>query len=440
MYDRGDVTPFGQALSYCYMKQVWAYLQGGVAIRRKTRRSRGSSTANKWRKRGIAMIPVKYGSGYNLLLLEQSAAIVVVNQADGTVVIHQGGVEIGQGLVTQAQQVAAYVLNVPMEMIYIDNVNTGIMPNPTSTGASTGTPYTAEAVKQTCQELRERLMEFGYQHAQRERRRLVQASRASTSGTTPSRAGPATVTANGRTGADLAAPGRAGFPQRVNLVSHVHGEDPRRRGAGAGDDLQGCGRSARHSGHRRASKTPSWAAGSTRSWALRTRPPVGGRSRHPDRRDQDPQLRYRVRHGLEHEPGHRHRPGRRRLRAGHRLPADREAGVRAGRRRKGPPQHGQYLALQNPGDDHDPAGNEHLPVPAEQPIGGRHPRRPQRDLLGQGSRRAAAGAGQQRLLRHQGRHPRLPHRARPRGLFRFDAPATVQEVRRACEVSTADLA
>ena len=26
------------------------------------------------------------------------------------------------------------------------------------------------------------------------------------------------------------------------------------------------------------------------------------------------------------------------------------------------------------------------------------------------------------------------------GLFRFDAPATVQEVRRACEVSTADLA
>jgi xanthine dehydrogenase/oxidase len=26
LYDRGDVTPFGQALSYCYMKQVWAYL------------------------------------------------------------------------------------------------------------------------------------------------------------------------------------------------------------------------------------------------------------------------------------------------------------------------------------------------------------------------------------------------------------------------------
>ena len=24
LYERGDVTPFGQALSYCYMRQVWA--------------------------------------------------------------------------------------------------------------------------------------------------------------------------------------------------------------------------------------------------------------------------------------------------------------------------------------------------------------------------------------------------------------------------------
>jgi xanthine dehydrogenase/oxidase len=163
MYDRGDVTPFGQALSYCYMKQVWAYAKKVSKFEEKYQEVEQFNKANKWRKRGISLIPVKYGSGYNLLLLEQSAAIVVVNPKDGTIVIHQGGVEIGQGLVTQAQQVAAYVLGVPMELIFIDNVNTGITPNPTSTGASAGTPYACEAVKQTCQQLRERLMEFGYQ-------------------------------------------------------------------------------------------------------------------------------------------------------------------------------------------------------------------------------------------------------------------------------------
>lgn len=163
MYDRGDVTPFGQALSYCYMKQVWAYAKEVSDFKGKSTQVEQFNKDNTWRKRGIAMIPVKYGSGYNLLLLEQSAAIVVVNPSDGTIVVHQGGVEMGQGLVTQAQQVAAYVLGVPMEMIFVDNVNTSIIPNPTSTGASTGTPYACEAVKQTCQQLRKRLMEFGYQ-------------------------------------------------------------------------------------------------------------------------------------------------------------------------------------------------------------------------------------------------------------------------------------
>src|SRR5258708_23217175 len=96
-------------------------------------------------------------------MLEQAAGIIAVNQGDGSVLIHQGGVEMGQGLTTQVVQVASYVLNVPMELIYADNPRTGITPNPTSTGGSTGTPYNAEAVKQTCQELRARLTEFGYE-------------------------------------------------------------------------------------------------------------------------------------------------------------------------------------------------------------------------------------------------------------------------------------
>lgn len=161
-YDRGDVTPFGQALSYCYMRQVWHYLKQVSGYEQKRASIEQFNRENRWRKRGIAMIPVKYGSGYNLQQLEQAAAVVVVNQADGSVVVHQGGVEIGQGLATQVLQVASYVLNLPMSMIFVDGTKTGITPNPTSTGASTGTPYSCEAVRQTCDELRARLMDFGY--------------------------------------------------------------------------------------------------------------------------------------------------------------------------------------------------------------------------------------------------------------------------------------
>jgi xanthine dehydrogenase/oxidase len=163
LYNRGDVTPFGQALSYCYMKQVWQYLKEKSNYAEKRASVDDYNHKNKWRKRGLGMMPVKYGSGYNLLMLEQSAAVVSISQGDGSVFIHQGGVEMGQGLATQVEQVASYVLNLPMEVIFVEGPRTSVTPNPTSSGASTGTPYACEAVKQTCQEVRKRMLDFGYQ-------------------------------------------------------------------------------------------------------------------------------------------------------------------------------------------------------------------------------------------------------------------------------------
>jgi len=163
MYRRGDVTPFGQALPYCYMREVWDYLKMTANYDGKRAAVDRFNSQNRWRKQGLAMIPVKYGSGYNFLQLEQAGAVVSVNQGDGSIVIHQGGVEMGQGLITQVQQTAAYVLNVPMETIFVEGPRTSITPHPSSSGASTGTPYSCEAVRRTCHILRARLLEFGYQ-------------------------------------------------------------------------------------------------------------------------------------------------------------------------------------------------------------------------------------------------------------------------------------
>jgi xanthine dehydrogenase/oxidase len=163
LYDRGDVTPFGQALSYCYMKDVWKFLKEKSNYQGKRRAVDEFNRKNRWRKRGLGMIPVKYGSGYNFVQIEQAAAIVSVNQGDGSVIIHQGGVEMGQGLTTQIVQIASYVLNVPMELIYVEGTKTSVTPHPTSTGGSTGTPYNGAAVKQTCGQLRSRLMDFAYE-------------------------------------------------------------------------------------------------------------------------------------------------------------------------------------------------------------------------------------------------------------------------------------
>src|SRR6266542_6713426 len=100
------------------------------------------------------MLPVKYGSGYNLGQLEQAVAYVAVYAADGSVVIHQGGVEMGQGLTTKVEQIASYVLNIPFDLLRVEGPKTAVIPNPASTGASTGTAYNGEAVKRACEQLR----------------------------------------------------------------------------------------------------------------------------------------------------------------------------------------------------------------------------------------------------------------------------------------------
>lgn len=160
LYLTGDSTPAGQSLLTCYQREVWGYLKERTGLDAKRSEVDAFNLANRWRKRGVAMIPVKYAAGYNYLPLEQATAFAAINGSDGAVTIIQGGVEMGQGLLTVIQQVAASVLGIPMDLIHVESVNTGVIPNPVSTGASVGTPFYSEAVKKTCQTLRSRLAAF----------------------------------------------------------------------------------------------------------------------------------------------------------------------------------------------------------------------------------------------------------------------------------------
>lgn len=159
-YELGQETPFGQVLKGCYIRQVWEYLKTKSDFQNKLTAVEAFNKANRWRKQGISLIPVKYGSGYNWVQLEQSQAVVVANPADGTVTIHQAGVDMGQGLATQVLQVAARRLTIPMNMIRVNQPQTNVIPSPTSTGGSTGTPYSCEAVDQVCGSLRGRLLKW----------------------------------------------------------------------------------------------------------------------------------------------------------------------------------------------------------------------------------------------------------------------------------------
>jgi xanthine dehydrogenase/oxidase len=160
LYQIGNATPFGEVLAYCILPFVWQRLKTSAGFAKRQAAVDAFNAANRWTKRGISMIPIKYGSGYNAVFLEQAGSLVEVYDQDGSVLVRHGGVEIGQGLMTKVAQIAALALNVPLEIIRMASTDTQVVPNPISTGASTGTSFNGGAVRESCRQLRARLEQF----------------------------------------------------------------------------------------------------------------------------------------------------------------------------------------------------------------------------------------------------------------------------------------
>ena len=160
LYRIGDTTPYGEVLDYCIMDNVWERIRRRSDFDRRLKAVEAFNAANRWKKRGISMIPIKYASGYNAVFLEQGGALIEVFDQDATVLVRTGGVEIGQGLNIKLVQIAARELNVPVELIQLAATDTQVVPNPVSTGASTGTAFNGGAVKEACRELRSRLEQY----------------------------------------------------------------------------------------------------------------------------------------------------------------------------------------------------------------------------------------------------------------------------------------
>ena len=111
---------------------------------------------NRWKKRGISVIPTKFGISFGVAFLNQSGALVHV-YTDGSVLLTHGGIEMGQGLHTKMIQVASRVLKIPIDKIYINESATNLVPNTSPTAASVGSDLNGMAVLNACQTIMERL-------------------------------------------------------------------------------------------------------------------------------------------------------------------------------------------------------------------------------------------------------------------------------------------
>lgn len=108
---------------------------------------------SRWRKRGIAFVPMEYPQPYFGMI----PIVVAIYPHDGTVSVSHGGVECGQGINTKVAQVAAHCLGISLDLISIKRMDNVAGANGICTGGSIASEAVCMGVKKACEELLARM-------------------------------------------------------------------------------------------------------------------------------------------------------------------------------------------------------------------------------------------------------------------------------------------
>ncbi|KYN05925.1 Xanthine dehydrogenase, partial [Cyphomyrmex costatus] len=108
---------------------------------------------NRWKKKGIAMVPMKYWTTY----VGQFNTILSVCARDGSVCVTLSGIEINQGINTKIAQIAAHTLGIDIELISVKQSNNSAAPNMSETGHNVTIDTCGYATIQVCTQILKRL-------------------------------------------------------------------------------------------------------------------------------------------------------------------------------------------------------------------------------------------------------------------------------------------
>ena len=157
LYQRGQTTPYEQVVDQApRLQSVWEQVLRSGEFTRREQEVAAFNAEHTDTKRGLAITPVKFGIAFGQGVMNQAGALVLVYK-DGSVLVNHGGTEMGQGLHTKMLQVAATTLGVRMEDVRLAPTRTDKVPNTSATAASTGADLNGAAVKDACEQIRERL-------------------------------------------------------------------------------------------------------------------------------------------------------------------------------------------------------------------------------------------------------------------------------------------
>jgi xanthine dehydrogenase large subunit len=158
LYGQGerDLTPYGMRVEHNILPELMQSLAERCRYReRRLAIERWNQGRSHWVK-GIALTPVKFGISFTATQFNQAGAIASV-YTDGSVRVHHGGTEMGQGLHTKIAQIVAQVFGVEPTQVWISSSDTAVIPNASATAASSGTDLNGRAAQRAALQVRENI-------------------------------------------------------------------------------------------------------------------------------------------------------------------------------------------------------------------------------------------------------------------------------------------
>lgn len=158
-YEPLGLTHFNQAVTDWHVPLMYKQVQEEANYAERKDAVTKFNESHKWRKRGMALIPTKFGISFTALFLNQAGALVHIYH-DGSILVAHGGTEMGQGLHTKMTQIAAQALQVPLDNVFISETATNTVANASSTAASASSDLNGYAIFNACKQLNERLAPY----------------------------------------------------------------------------------------------------------------------------------------------------------------------------------------------------------------------------------------------------------------------------------------
>ncbi|MEO8168794.1 MAG: molybdopterin cofactor-binding domain-containing protein, partial [bacterium] len=153
-----DVTHYGQTVEHNRLNLIYDQIADSSEYTSRRKQIDSFNSKNEFYKRGMALTPVKFGISFTTSFLNQAGALVNIYK-DGTVLVNHGGTEMGQGLHTKMQQIAAAEFGISREHVKVNATNTSKVPNTSATAASAGADLNGMAVKDAVDKLKNRIAE-----------------------------------------------------------------------------------------------------------------------------------------------------------------------------------------------------------------------------------------------------------------------------------------